>query len=153
MTMTADARERFLAEPRIATFAVARPARAPLAVPVWYGYTPGGDVEVFIDKGSVKDRLLRDAGRFSLTVHTEDVPYRYVTVEGSASWNESPTIEEFRSLVARYLEPDDAEHYVSIGFGEQTLLIRMRPEHWLSNDQTDAWAQLRGGTAGAARLS
>ncbi|WP_205857065.1 pyridoxamine 5'-phosphate oxidase family protein [Phytoactinopolyspora endophytica] len=153
MAMTAEAREQFLAETRIGIFTVARPepGRAPLSVPVWYGYTPGGDVEVFMDAGSVKDRLLRQAERFSLSVHTEDVPYRYVTVEGPASWEESPTTEQLHTVAARYLDPDDADNYVKTQVNSPTLLVRMRPERWLSNDQTDVWAQLRAEWYGTSR--
>ncbi|NED99551.1 pyridoxamine 5'-phosphate oxidase family protein [Phytoactinopolyspora halotolerans] len=145
MAMAADARERFLAETRIGIFTVARPdrERAPLSVPVWYGYTPGGDVEVFMDAGSVKDKLLRQAGRFSLSVHTEDLPYRYVTVEGPATWEESPTPDQLRAVAGRYLNPGDTQNYVDTQMSRRTILVRMRPERWLSNDQSEVWAQLQ----------
>ena len=153
MTMTADAREAFLAETRIGIFTVARPDRAPLAVPIWYDYTPGGEVRLWMDRGSVKDRLLRAAGRFSLSVHTDDLPYRYVTVEGPASWIESPTVEDTLPIAARYLDDAEARAYHAQALGESSIVVVMRPEHWLSNDMTEAFAELRRSLAPAATAS
>ncbi len=44
MALTREEREQFLAEPHIAALAVdAGAGRAPLTVPIWYQYEPGGD--------------------------------------------------------------------------------------------------------------
>ena len=45
--MTLDEREQFLADVHVGVVAVERPGRAPLAVPIWYGYEPGGEVLVW----------------------------------------------------------------------------------------------------------
>ncbi|MBW8802097.1 MAG: pyridoxamine 5'-phosphate oxidase family protein, partial [Streptomyces sp.] len=43
MALTREQREQFLAEPHVAALAVdAGEGRAPLALPIWYQYTPGG---------------------------------------------------------------------------------------------------------------
>ena len=47
MALTREEREQFLAEPHIAALAVdAGDGRAPLTVPVWHQYAPGGDVRI-----------------------------------------------------------------------------------------------------------
>lgn len=140
MRMTIDAREAFLADVHVATLAVARPGRAPLAVPVWYDYFPGGDVRVWLDRGSVKEGLLREAGRFSLSVQVEQVPYRYVTVEGPVTWNESPTADDVTPIAARYLHPADVEPYVQAVHGPTSLIAHLNPERWLSSDLTEEFA-------------
>lgn len=74
--MTASEREEFLAGVHVGVVAVNRDGRAPLAVPIWYGYTPGAEVLLWIDRGSVKERLFRESGRFSICAQVETVPYK-----------------------------------------------------------------------------
>jgi PPOX class probable F420-dependent enzyme len=149
MPMTVEAREAFLAEPRVGTFVVARDGRAPLAVPVWYDYTPGGDVQVWLDRGTVKERLLRKSGRFSLSVQSEDRPYRYVTVEGPATWNEAPTAADVTPIAARYLEEAELGVYVGQVLGPTSVVVHLRPEHWLSSDLSELFEELREAVAAA----
>ena len=78
-TMTPAERERYLADVHVGVIAVERPERAPLAVPIWYGYEPGGEVLLWTDADSVKHKLIRSAGRFAITVQDEQPPYKYVT--------------------------------------------------------------------------
>ena len=137
--MSAEEREAFLSGPHIGVFAIERDGRAPLAVPVWYDYEPGGEVLVWMDRGSVKHRLLGQAGRFSLAVHSEQQPYRYVTAEGLVvAMDEPPTPEQAERIAGRYLSGDEAEEYVGGALGDHSILVRMRPEKWLSNDQGKA---------------
>ena len=67
-------REQYLADLHVGAVAVERPARAPLAVPIWYGYRPGGEVLLWTESESVKHKLIRDAGRSSITVQDERPP-------------------------------------------------------------------------------
>jgi len=150
MPMTVEARERFLAEPRVGTFVVARDdGRAPLAVPVWYDYSPGGNVRVWMECGTLKDRLVRAAGRFSLSVQAEDRPYRYVTVEGPAHWNDAPTAEDVTPIAARYLQEAEVAVYVQRTLGPTAMLVHLQPEHWLSSDLSEAFEELEAAVAAA----
>lgn len=45
-TMTHTEREQFLADVHVGIIGVAEEGRGPLAVPIWYGYTPGGELYV-----------------------------------------------------------------------------------------------------------
>ncbi|MEU3274579.1 pyridoxamine 5'-phosphate oxidase family protein [Saccharomonospora sp. NPDC006951] len=134
--MTAEERESFLADVHVGVLAVERQGRAPLAVPVWYDVADG-DVLVWMERDTVKDRAITAAGRLSLAVQTETPPYRYVTAEGSVVSNgEPPTREQALAIAGRYLPPDEAEAYVATALGERSILVRMRPRYWLSNDQS-----------------
>jgi len=135
--MSAEEREAFLAEARVGVLAIERVGRAPLAVPVWYDYRPGGEVLVWIDRDSVKHRLLDRAGRFSLAVQSDRLPYRYVTAEGPVvTMDGLPTRDQADRIAARYLPTDaEAKEYVDGALGADSVLVRMRPEKWLSNDQ------------------
>ncbi len=51
LTMSKAEREAFLAETHVAVISVAEEGRGPLAVPVWYAYKSGGDVQ-FVTAGT-----------------------------------------------------------------------------------------------------
>ena len=81
--MTKAEREAFLAGRHVGVLAIDGPAgRPPLTSPIWYAYEPGGDVVFIVDGSSQKMRRLEIQGRAALCAQTEDLPYKYVTVEG-----------------------------------------------------------------------
>jgi PPOX class probable F420-dependent enzyme len=135
-------REEFLAQPWIAVLTVAaEQGHAPLAVPVWYGYQPGGDIVVITPRGSRKATLLRAAGRAALCVQRTETPREYVYVEGPVVEIREPADETDRlALAHRYLGPEAGDTYVR-STAEQTTemaVIRIRPEHWLSRHTADS---------------
>ncbi|MFH8410256.1 pyridoxamine 5'-phosphate oxidase family protein [Streptomyces sp. NPDC018019] len=133
-------RERFLAEPRVGVLGVTDSRggdRAPLLVPVWYGYEPGGEVLVEMGRETIKARLATAAGRFSLCVQDEGRPYRYVSVEGPVTAVEDPVDPAVREALARrYLDAEEAHAYLAATAGQLTddIVLRMRPQHWRSAD-------------------
>lgn len=133
-SMSTSEREAFLADLHIGVIAVDRDGRAPLAVPIWYSYEPGGDVWVWTEIGTVKEKLIRASGRYSLVAQNENPPYKYVSVEGPAEFQEAPTLDEVRPLVRRYLPEDEAEQFLEQAYNDKGVIIRMRPEHWLTVD-------------------
>jgi nitroimidazol reductase NimA-like FMN-containing flavoprotein (pyridoxamine 5'-phosphate oxidase superfamily) len=135
--MTAEERMAFLAGAHIGILAIERDGRAPLAVPVWYDYEPGGEILLWIGRGTVKDKLIRAAGRFSFAVQDDTWPYKYVTAEGPVVANdEPPTKEQALRIARRYGPEEEAVNYVESTLGERSVLVRMRPEKWLSNDHS-----------------
>lgn len=132
--MNSDEREAFLAELHIGVVAVERQDRAPLAVPIWYGYRPGGDVLLWTTAGSVKERLIRAAGRFSITAQVETPPYRYVTAEGPVTAIEPAEDATVREIAIRYLGEQEGNAFTDQNLGSDSVIIRMRPERWLSTD-------------------
>lgn len=133
-TMTGAERELFLAELHVGVIAVERPDRAPLAVPIWYGYEPGGEVLVWTESGTRKERLIRAAGRFSLTAQVEQPPYRYVTAEGPVTSIDPATPDIARAIAVRYLGPTAGAEFAEQNLTPNSVVIRMRPERWLSTD-------------------
>jgi nitroimidazol reductase NimA-like FMN-containing flavoprotein (pyridoxamine 5'-phosphate oxidase superfamily) len=137
LTMTIAEREEFLAALHVAILSVDDPGRGPLTVPVWYSYAPGGTVNVVTGGQSVKAQLLRAAGRFSLCVQTETMPYRYVSVEGPiASLDETVPEEERRALAQRYLGVEAADLYVASTADRAagSVAFRMAPARWRTSD-------------------
>lgn len=135
LVMTPSERTAFLAEPRVGVLAVGRDGRGPLAVPVWYRYADG-EVRVWMERESVKYRAIRRTGAFTLVVQSEQLPYKYVSVEGPVLADDvPPSRDEAVAIARRYLSRGNAEGYVDSALGESSVLVRMRPAKWLSNDQ------------------
>ncbi|WP_318213299.1 pyridoxamine 5'-phosphate oxidase family protein [Streptomyces sp. SCL15-6] len=137
MALTREEREQFLAEPHIAALAVdAGAGRAPLTVPIWYQYAGGGDVWIMTGLDSRKNELIKAAGRFSLMVDRLEPTIRYVSVEGPVVETAPATVELLREISARYLPAEKVDGYVDFAWknhGEQ-VVVRMRPERWVSSD-------------------
>ena len=137
MALTRAQREQFLAEPHIAALAVdAGEGRAPLTVPIWYQYAPGGDLWIMTGDGSRKHRLIEAAGRFSLLVERVEPTIRYVSVEGPVLDTRPGTLEDLQEISARYLPAEKVDGYVDFAWknhGAQ-VVVRMRPERWLTSD-------------------
>jgi PPOX class probable F420-dependent enzyme len=132
--MNSDEREAFLAELHVGVVAVERQDRAPLAVPIWYGYRAGGDVLLWTTAGSVKEKLIRAAGRFSISAQVETPPYRYVTAEGPVTAIEPAQDATVREIAIRYLGEQEGNAFTDENLGSDSVIIRMRPERWLSTD-------------------
>jgi nitroimidazol reductase NimA-like FMN-containing flavoprotein (pyridoxamine 5'-phosphate oxidase superfamily) len=144
LAMSRAEREAFLAEVHVGVIGVADHGRAPLAVPIWYGYEPGAEVWVVTGERSRKANLLRSAQRFSLCVQTEAPPYKYVTIEGPIVSIAPADVERhIRPLAHRYLGQKLGDRYVAAAHGEgseePSILVRMRPERWLSADFAKAY--------------
>ena len=138
LAMGVEEREAFLAGVHIGVLGVSDGQdRGPWLVPIWYSYEPGGLVRIITGRDSRKMPALRRAGRCSLCVQTEEVPYRYVTVEGPVVALEHPVDEEERrSLARRYLGSELGEAYIAATAGVVAgeVVVSIRPERWLSAD-------------------
>jgi hypothetical protein len=147
LAMTRQEREAFLADVHVGIISIADEGRGPLTVPIWYAYEPGGELRVVTARASRKGCLLARAGRFSLCAQTETPPYKYVSAEGPIIATEAADLErDVRPLAHRYLGAEMGDRYI-----EQTrdaleqaenVLIRMRPERWLTVDYAKEYGTL-----------
>ncbi|MEV8533723.1 pyridoxamine 5'-phosphate oxidase family protein [Streptomyces sp. NPDC051211] len=143
MALSPAEREQFLAEPHTAALAVdagtgagAEGERAPLTVPIWYQYAPGGDIWIMTGRDSRKTELIKAAGRFSLMVDRLEPTIRYVSVEGPVVSTAPAVREQLVEISSRYLPAEKVADYVDFAWknhGEQ-VVIHMRPERWVSSD-------------------
>jgi PPOX class probable F420-dependent enzyme len=134
VTMSREERERFLAGVHVGVLSVASAdAGGTLAVPVWYGYEPGGTVNVITGAGTRKAVAVRAAGRFSLCAQDERPPYKYVTVEGPVTIEEA-SHDERLELARRYLGPEGGDAYISANPAGGQIVFRMSAESWLTVD-------------------
>jgi nitroimidazol reductase NimA-like FMN-containing flavoprotein (pyridoxamine 5'-phosphate oxidase superfamily) len=137
LTMTQTEREAFLADVHVGIVSIDDPGHGPLSVPVWYAYEAGGTVDVLTGSQSRKARHMRAAGRFTLCVQTETVPYCYVSVEGPITLiRDTVGPEERRQLAYRYLGQELGDLYLAASSEDisDSAVFRMSPERWLSAD-------------------
>jgi hypothetical protein len=116
-------------------------------VPIWYAYDSGGELRIVTARASRKGRLLAQAGRFSLCAQTETPPYKYVSVEGPIISTEEADLErDVRPLAHRYLGAEMGDRYIektrSASEQAENVLIRMRPERWLTVDYAKEFGAL-----------
>ena len=136
--MSAAEREEFLAGVRLGVLSLAvGQGGQTLAVPVWYSYQAGGLLTVLTGRGSRKATAIRAAGRFGLCVQDDRPPYRYVSVEGPVASEDELDPAERLAMARRYLGAAGGDRYVADNPdpGRENVAFRMRPEHWLSQDQ------------------
>jgi len=133
--MAATEREAFLAEPHIGVLTIARPeGRPPLASPVWYELVDGV-IAINVARDSVKARLAAAAGAASLTVQTEQLPYRFVTVGGALAIADADDATR-RRIATRYVPADMVDDYLASGDAADMVTLRLTPVTWHSNDFT-----------------
>jgi nitroimidazol reductase NimA-like FMN-containing flavoprotein (pyridoxamine 5'-phosphate oxidase superfamily) len=139
LRMTKAEREEFLAGLHVGIISIAEPGRGPLTVPIWYDYEPGGELWIVTEADSRKGRLLKQVERFTLCAQTEQPPYKYVTVEGPITSITSSDVErDERPMAHRYLGAEFGDQYIEATGGAaaraNSVLVKMRPEHWLTVD-------------------
>ena len=129
--MSKAEREEFLGDLHVGVLAVDEPGRGPCALPIWY-LMDGDEVVMRISEGSLKDRLLGAAGRATMTVQTEEAPYKYVSIEGPVRIG--PPTHDQLVMATRYLGQELGQWYVDNAPSEGSVEVRLRPEHWRSHD-------------------
>ena len=139
IAMNRDEREQFLAGVHVGILNIPSDARGPLSCPVWYEYQAGGEVSFVTPKDSRKGRLLETGTRVSFCVQTEELPPKYVSVEGPITSITPAELErDVRPLAYRYLGPELGDQYIEVTGGTagraNAILVKMRPARWRSAD-------------------
>lgn len=140
-TMNETQREEFLEGVHVGIVSIQEPGRGPLAVPIWYDYKSGGELWFLTEKETRKERLLSASVRISLCAQDERPPYRYVTIEGPVVSIEAADLErDVRPMAHRYLGREGGDRYTETEGApsiDDTILVKVRPEHWLSADYSN----------------
>jgi uncharacterized protein len=129
-------RQEFLAALHVAVLSVAASdGRPPASVPIWYDYTPGGNIRVSTGAGSRKAKLIEQAGVVTLVVQREEPPYQYVVVEGTVVDTATPAPLDVREEIAiRYLGEENGPAFVQSMDSQNTVLFTVRPDRWITAD-------------------
>lgn len=130
--MTPAEREAFLADVHVGILAINRDGKGPLALPICYLYEDG-QVLIGMDGDSLKAKLLRAAGRATLTAQTEAPPYQYVSVEGPVTIAAEQRAD--LETVSRSLGPELGRWYAENNpSAEKSVVVRLTPERWITAD-------------------
>ncbi len=134
--MTETERQEFLAGLHVGVLGLERADGPPLLLPVWYSYEPGGDVAVLTSASSLKGRLAAAAGRASLCAQQEELPYKYVSVEGTVTIDElgAESHDVVEPMAIRYLGDSMGRAYASGNVASDEIRIRITPDRWFSVD-------------------
>jgi len=129
-------RQEFLAALHVGVLSVAATNdRPPASVPMWYDYTPGGNIRINTGASSRKAKLIERAGTVTLVVQHEEPPYQYVVVEGTVVDITKPTPVDVREAVAiRYLGEEGGRAFVKSLEGQESVLFTIRPDRWITAD-------------------
>lgn len=131
-------RQEFLADKHVAVLSVdAGDGRPPASVPIWYDYTPGGNIRIMTGASSRKARLIERARTVTLVVQREEPPYQYVVVEGTIVETTKPApLDVAEAVAVRYLGEEGGRAFVRSMEGVEEVLFTIRPDRWLSADFT-----------------
>ena len=134
INMTKDERQHFLAGVHVGVLSIPS-GGAPLSAPIWYGYEPGGDIQVVTGPRSRKGRLLGEGTQVTLVAQQEAMPYKYVTVEGTVTEIKpcSP-VGDVLPLARRYLGDAMGDGYLAANPSDGAIRVTIRPDRWLSLD-------------------
>ena len=138
--LTEQEREAFLAEVHVGIISVVLPVpdRSPLAVPIWFSFDPAEGVSVIMERTSRKGQAIEQAGRFTLVVQQESVPYRYVSVAGPVVAARPIEDGDIEQIARRYLGTRMGIAYASeIGSSARTYRYTMGPQRWYTYTGAD----------------
>jgi hypothetical protein len=132
---TETQRQEFLAGLHVGVLSVAADGRPPASIPIWYDYTPGGNIRINTGASSRKAKLIEQAGAVTLVAQREEPPYQYVVVEGTVVETTKPTPVDVREAIAiRYLGEEGGRAFVRSIEGLDSVLFTVRPDRWLTAD-------------------
>ena len=132
--MSTDEKQTFLADLHVGVIGINDPGAGPLTVPIWYDYSPGGDVWVITGRDSRKGKLMTEGTRVSLAAQTEDAPYVYVSVEGPITSIEPTDADTLLAMAVRYLGDEQGRAYAAGSGLEGQVTVKIKPERWLAVD-------------------
>ena len=132
--MSQSEKERFLSDLHIGVLAINEEKSGPLTTPLWYDYSPGGEVLFIVAAASKKGNLLKVGSRISLVAQRETLPYSYVSVEGPVVDIEATSYEQLLAMAQRYLGDTQGKRYTDASDIDAQISVRMSPERWLAVD-------------------
>ena len=132
--ITKEEKQDFLAGLHVGVLSLSDNPKGPLTVPIWYDYEPGGELWFITGPNSLKGKLLKVGVRLSLMAQSEEPPYKYVSIEGPVVSIDEATNDDLLAMAIRYLGKDGGEQYAKNSESGGGVIVRAKPERWLSVD-------------------
>lgn len=119
---------------RTAKLATVRADGRPHIAPVWYDVDEDGSLVFMTGESTVKGRNVRRDPRVSLCVDDDRPPFSFVVAEGVAEISDDPgEVRRWATrLGGRYMGADRAEEYGGRNGVAGELLVRVRPQRFVS---------------------
>ena len=112
--MTEDAREAFLAAPRLGILTMLQDNGAPIAVPIWFEWN-GERALAFTSVNSPKVARLQQDRRASLLItNIVGEPEAWVAIDSNVRIEEEGAAELARRLADRYWDMSDDDHRATV---------------------------------------
>jgi PPOX class probable F420-dependent enzyme len=122
----------FLEEPHIAHLVTLRPDGSPHVAPVWYEYR-NDEFLVIAMESAQKIKNLRVNSTASISVASEDEPYRYVLAEGAMEIRDSGFDEVGPRIAGRYKGAKGGAVYAEeLKREDKMLVLTMKPRRIVS---------------------
>ncbi|MEE8311160.1 MAG: pyridoxamine 5'-phosphate oxidase [Candidatus Binatia bacterium] len=135
LRMTRAERESFLAGVHVGVVSIPRADAAPLTLPIWYDYRPGGPLWIITGRTSAKGKLLEIGTPITLCAQSEPLPYKYVSVTTRVSAIEPADQEkDLRPMARRYLGDELGDAYTEQSGIEGQVRVALEPLAWQSED-------------------
>ena len=132
--ITKEEKQDFLAGLHVGVLSLSDNPKGPLTVPIWYDYEPSGELWFITGPNSLKGKLLKVGERLSLMAQSEEPPYKYVSIEGPVVSIDEATNNDLLAMAIRYLGKDGGEQYAKNSESGGGVIVRVKPERWLSVD-------------------
>jgi PPOX class probable F420-dependent enzyme len=134
--MTQQSMDAFLDEPHVGIIVTINKDGTPSPMPIWYVHRDGAFL-MTTGAGSPKAKNIHRDPRISLCVQSEKLPYKSVTVWGTAALGPADAMLS-KDIAVRYLGEKGAAAYLGTSAGaEETadnITITLRPERTFSQD-------------------
>lgn len=125
--MTSEQIDAYLRRPMIADLATLNADGSPHVAPVWFRWD-GEVVKVFTQTTAVKVGNIRRDPRVAMSVATQQAPYGYVIVNGTAAISNEGIPDEVRAMAIHYKGEVEGEIYIRQALREMTFrLITITP--------------------------
>ena len=117
-----------LAEPHLCHLATVRPDGRPHVTPIWY-MEENGKAFVIAGANAVKFRNVRQNPKVSLSIATDQRPYKYVVLEGEGRLTQDNLNQVTERLCVRYDGPERGRAYareLTAAGGLRVLEVQVR---------------------------
>ncbi len=126
-SMTPEEMRAYLNETHVAHLVTLKRDGSPHIAPLWYQYD-NGNLYMITGSSVLKTRNIRRDSRVAVAISTDQEPYKYVLLEGSAEVSNSGVEQFTRSLCIRYRGQEEgakmAEELLS---DEDTVILIVHP--------------------------
>ena len=124
MAKLTEQQAQLFRDKNFAALATIRADGSPQVIPVWVDYD--GDAIVFNTAvGREKEKNIRRDPRVTLEITDPDNPYQYISVTGTAEFEEAGADAMIDRLAKKYM---DVDSYPFRTPDEQRITVRVRPE-------------------------